>query len=86
MLEEEEKKMQEDVGGGNGDVGGLRLDGVREDWEEDVAAVYERGVGELRRLGRLGAVSGDEDRSRKGSLTETVGRVQRAKMVALELE
>ena len=47
--------------------------------------MYERGVEELRRLGGLGG-GGDGEESGSGSLTETVGRVQRAKMVALELE
>lgn len=87
-LEEDGKRKEEfGDGDGDGDGGGLRLDEVREAWEEDVAAVYERGVGELRRLGGLaGGDGGGGEGSVSGSLTETVGRVQRAKMAALELE
>jgi kinetochor protein Mis14/NSL1 len=62
--------------------GVLKLDDMREGWQEDVAEMYERGLGELRRLGGYGG-SAEEG---SGSLTETVGRVQRAKMVAMELE
>jgi len=85
VLEEDEKKKKE-FGDGDEDGGLLRLDEVREGWEEDVAALYERGVEELRRLGGFGGGGGDREESGSGSLTETVGRVQRAKVVTLELE
>jgi len=45
---------------------------------EETGAMYERGLAELRRLGGDGSGS--------GSLTETVGKVQRARTVAMELE
>ena len=70
-------------GGGDGKNGGvLKLDDMREGWQEDVAEMYERGLGELRKLGGHGG-SGEEG---SGSLTETVGKAQRAKVVAMELE
>jgi kinetochor protein Mis14/NSL1 len=93
--------LEEEFGDGDGDGDGagagaragglLRLDVVRDGWEEDVAAAYDRGVEELRRLGGLaggglGLDDGEGSGSGGGSLTETVGRVQRAKTVALELE
>ena len=59
----------------------LKLEKVDEKWNEDVARIYEVGVSGLRRLGGL-------DKSDGGgcSLTETVGKAQRAKMVAEEIE
>jgi kinetochor protein Mis14/NSL1 len=68
----------------------LKLDPVSDEWQEDVATVYGRGVGELVRLSGLagggdGSGNGEGSGGGRGSLTETVGRVQRAKMVALEL-
>jgi kinetochor protein Mis14/NSL1 len=72
-----------DRGGGDGRNGGvLKLDDMREGWQEDVAEMYERGLGELRKLGGHSG-SGVEG---SGSLTETVGKAQRAKVVAMELE
>jgi kinetochor protein Mis14/NSL1 len=62
--------------------GVLKLDDMREGWQEDVAEMYERGLGELRRLG----VHGGSAEEGSGSLTETVGKAQRAKVVAMELE
>ena len=73
------------VGEGEGEGKGvLKLEGLREGWEEDVGSLWERGLGELRRLGGQGGSGSVEDGS--GSLTETVGKVQRAKIVATELE
>ena len=73
----------------------LRLDPVPDGWSEEVAEMYERGLADLRRLcGGVGAgatlPSGGETENagagRGGSLTETLGKVQRARDVAMELE
>jgi hypothetical protein len=77
-------------------VMGLEMDGgvgmgLREGWRDDVRVSYERGVDELVRLSGFkthnGSVSGNgNDNGRGGSLTETVGKVQRARTVALEFD
>ena len=70
-----------------GSEGVLKLDHMRGGWQEDVEGVYERGLSELWRLGgHGGSVPSGDERSGSGSLTETVGKVQRAKVVAMELE
>lgn len=64
---------------------GLELDSMRDGWNEDVRGVYERGVSDLAVLG--GAAQKKEDGGHDvGSLTETVGKVQRARNVAGEFE
>jgi kinetochor protein Mis14/NSL1 len=60
--------------------GVLELDRVEEGWREEREAMYELGVGELRRLGGLDKEDGG------ASLMETVGKAQRARDVAMELE
>ena len=61
------------------------MENVRGGWQEDIEKMYEHGLAELRRLGGL-----DDSAARQGgasrSLTETVGKAQRAKVVAMELE
>lgn len=70
----------------------LTLDAVPDSWLQDVSDTYERGLGELRRLGGglggvgLGRASSATADDHAGSLTETVGKVQRARTVVLELE
>jgi len=60
------------------------LDGAREDWLEDAKDMYERGV---QALARLAGLAGETEAGRGGSsLTETVGKVQRARTVAMEFE
>lgn len=66
------------------EVRGLKLDSVRPGWEADVTGMYERGLSELRRLGGHADAVGPDEGS--GSLTETVGKAQRAKVVAMEFE
>ena len=83
-LEKEEEGEEVEVVGVERPV--LKLEGVREGWEEDVGAVWERGLGELRRLGGQAGSGSVGDGRGRGSLTETVGKVQRAKVVATELE
>lgn len=63
---------------------GLELDPMRDGWNEDVSGVYERGVGNLAVLS--GVSQSQEDRRDVKSLTETVGKVQRARNVAGEFE
>jgi len=76
--EEEERVVGERGQGGEGeDMLGLDLD-LDLVGGEETSAMYERGLAELRRLGGDGSGS--------GSLTETVGKVQRAWAVATELE
>ena len=77
-------EMEMEDGGVESSGRGFELDGVRHGWEADVAGMYERGLGELKRLGGHDRSVKEEEGS--GSLTETVGKVQRAKVVAMELE
>lgn len=51
-----------------------------EDWNREVKEMYDLGVA------RLGVLSGTVQDNREKSLTETIGKVQRARTVALELE
>jgi kinetochor protein Mis14/NSL1 len=83
-LEEDQRALdvrKEGAGDGRGE-GGLELHDMRDGSREDVAGVYERGLGELK---RLGGHAGSVEEGR-GSLTETAGKAQRAKVVAMELE
>lgn len=68
--------------------GTLKLKPLRDGWHDDVQEMYARGTGELVSLAGLrtdetlpGASS-----QRGSSLTEIVGKIQRARTVALELE
>lgn len=63
---------------------GLELDPTRDGWNEDVRDVYERGVSSLAVLS--GVSQGHEGNRDVKSLTETVGKVQRARNVAGEFE
>ncbi|KAG9790863.1 hypothetical protein KCU88_g1196, partial [Aureobasidium melanogenum] len=62
---------------------------AREGWSDDVKEMYERATGQLASLaGLLTAAKEAESasRSEEPSLTETVGKVQRATTVAMEFE
>ncbi|KIV82258.1 hypothetical protein PV11_04381 [Exophiala sideris] len=75
--------LGENAGAINNGVLTLKLQ--REGWRDDVKAVYEHGVSELAVLAGLAA---EQDGSTPcgASLTETVGKVQRARTVAMEFE
>jgi kinetochor protein Mis14/NSL1 len=75
ILEQQGQEQSDDV---------LRLDKVREGYYEDMQATYAQGVGELARL--AGVSKNSDGGGGGGSLTETVGKVQRARTVAMELE
>jgi kinetochor protein Mis14/NSL1 len=70
--------------------GGLKLEPVPGGWSEEVAEMYERGLADLRRLGggvgSVGAGGALRGGGEGGSLTETVGKVQRARDVAMEFD
>jgi Kinetochore protein Mis14 like len=70
--------------------GGLKLEPLPGGWSEEVAEMYERGLGDLRRLGggvgSVGAGGALRSGGEGGSLTETVGKVQRARDVAMEFD
>ncbi|KIX00746.1 uncharacterized protein Z518_09811 [Rhinocladiella mackenziei CBS 650.93] len=68
--------------------GNLRLKPLRDGWHEDVKAMYERGTGELATLSGLTASENDSVASAQhaASLTGTVGKIQRARTVAMEFE
>ncbi len=87
-IEEEEQEARdhrEHLRNGQEVQEGLRLDPLPGDWSEETAEMYERGLADLRRLG-----AGDTLLLRRtgqgGSLTETAGKLQRARDVAMELE
>lgn len=63
---------------------GLELDDMREGWWGDVKGGYERATEELGSL--VGVKSQGGETAQGGSLTETVGRVQRARTVAMEFD
>ena len=67
---------------------GLEMEGLRVGWWEDVKGGYERATEELGRL--VGVEAQDTEAAQRirrgGSLTETVGRVQRARAVAMEFD
>ena len=67
---------------------GLELEEMREGWSGDVKGGYERATEELGSLVGLRSHGGEVARGavEGGSLTETVGRVQRARMVAMEFD
>ena len=68
---------------------GLNLVHMRHGWNEDVKEMYDRGTSQLAVLSGAGnrdkVETGDEMQGMI-SLTETVGRVQRARNVAAEFE
>ncbi|KAJ9603600.1 hypothetical protein H2200_011786 [Cladophialophora chaetospira] len=67
----------------------LKLKALPDEWFEDRQKMYERGTSELSALAGL-AGSGEQNvataTQHRPSLTETVGRVQRARTVAMEFE
>lgn len=65
---------------------GLQLTSTREGWNEDVRDVYTRGVQSLAVLSGISQKTGSNDLANVASLTETVGRAQRARGVAMEFE
>ncbi|KAK4937539.1 hypothetical protein LTR10_021831 [Elasticomyces elasticus] len=75
--------LRENAGAMNNGVLTLKLQ--REGWRDDVKAVYEHGVSELAVLAGLAAEQ-DGSTPRGASLTETVGKVQRVRTVAMEFE
>ncbi len=66
----------------NEDENVLKLEPVRDGWHEDVAGVYERGLGELRRLGGHAGGEGEGN----GSLTGLYPKAERARDAMMELE
>ena len=67
----------------------LKLNEPRVGYYEDMHATYSRGVEELARLAGVGNKDGGGQAGQGrggGSLTETVGKVQRARTVAMEFE
>ncbi|ETI24956.1 hypothetical protein G647_04326 [Cladophialophora carrionii CBS 160.54] len=73
-------------------VGVLKLNPLPDGWFEDRRAMYERGTNGLAALAGLagrrvdGSASASISAGNGPSLTETVGRVQRARTVAMEFE
>lgn len=86
---DEEMDQGESFGDGKEDRG-LKLEPLPDGWSEEVAEMYERCLEDLRRLGGGVGSTGAGDASwsgvQGGSLTETVGKVQRARDVAMEFE
>jgi kinetochor protein Mis14/NSL1 len=79
-FEREVRRIKEDAEKEGGkDV--LKLKGLDDGWMQDRKEMFERGVKDLAGLAGL---SGSEGKG--SSLTETVGRVQRAQTVAMEFE
>lgn len=69
----------------------LGLKPLRDGWHEDIKAMYERGTNGLASLAGLGTTNASASSSgalglHGASLTETVGKVQRARTVAMEFE
>ena len=67
-----------------GDV--LKLEKQREGYYEDMQVTYVHGVEDLARLTGVGSGKEGVAVDQGGSLTETVGKVQRARTVAMEFE
>ncbi|KAJ9655955.1 hypothetical protein H2198_005303 [Neophaeococcomyces mojaviensis] len=65
---------------------GLELELIRHGWNEDVREMYERAVNQLAVLSGVSKRGEGGDGMEGVSLTETVGRVQRARNVAGEFE
>ncbi|KAJ9636161.1 uncharacterized protein PV06_04277 [Exophiala oligosperma] len=65
--------------------GPLKLKTLRDGWHDDVQAMYESGIGELAVLSGLKTTAAENGHG-GASLTETVGKVQRARTVAMEFE
>ncbi|ERF70766.1 hypothetical protein EPUS_05118 [Endocarpon pusillum Z07020] len=91
IKEDEERNHTESFSDGQGAEGRLKLDPLPEGWREETAEMYERGLADLRRLaGGLGSAGARDTSSLRspegGSLTETVGKVQRARDVTMEFE
>ena len=91
-IKEDGEKGPREIGEGEAE---LKLEALPDGWREDVAEMYEHGLGDLRRLAgaagagdtlRRGRVGEDGITWAGGSLTETVGKVQRARDVAMEFE
>ncbi|KAF7506001.1 hypothetical protein GJ744_012348 [Endocarpon pusillum] len=91
IKEDEERNHAEGLGDdGQAAEPGLKLDPLPEGWSEETAEMYERGLADLTRLAGGLAGAGARDTSLRGpdggSLTETVGKVQRARDVTREFE
>ncbi|EXJ94715.1 hypothetical protein A1O1_03112 [Capronia coronata CBS 617.96] len=92
QLAEEEEQFQAEMAAlrhkaaSGSQEGALKLEPpLREGWHDDVKTMFEHATGELMALAGLAGSEGDI-RSGQASLTETVGKVQRARNVALEFE
>lgn len=86
---EYESSARNDISSRNDARNVLGLKPLRDGWQDDVQAVYARGVEELARLAGVKNASEDTgtERWRAGSsLTGTVGKVERARTVAMEFE
>lgn len=86
---EYESSARHDIPGRDDARNLLGLKPLRDGWQDDVQAVYARGVEELARL--AGVKNASEDTGTEGwragsSLTGTVGKVERARTVAMEFE
>lgn len=75
----------------NPDLNPLGLNPQRDGWNDDIKAMYQRGTDGLTTLAGLGVVNTSGPSIGRpvphgASLTETVGKVQRARTVAMEFE
>ncbi len=90
-LHDQQQQSAQDPGREHSE-GVLDLDNPRPGYYQDMQATYARGVEELSRLAGVGnrdsggGGAGQGQGQGGGSLTETVGKVQRARTVALEFE
>ncbi|KIW69009.1 hypothetical protein PV04_04913 [Phialophora macrospora] len=86
-FEREIAKLKHEVAENDG-TGALPLNPLPDGWFQDRRAMYERGTNELAALAGLAGPREDASASTGNgpSLTETVGRVQRARTVAMEFE
>ena len=84
--EEEWDRQEEEARIQNQNHPSLELDTMRDGWNEDVRSVYERGVGDLAVLSGISQKQDGKAGADVASLTETVGRAQRARNVAGEFE
>ncbi len=84
--EQEARTLREEALGEAG-VAALDLKTLPEGWYDDRRDMFERGTRELAALAGMVNSSEEAGNAAKGpSLTETVGRVQRAKTVAMEFD
>ncbi|OAP65425.1 hypothetical protein AYL99_01397 [Fonsecaea erecta] len=73
----------------SGDDDILKMKPRRDGWFDDVSTMFDRGTNELAALAGVNRAEGDEadhHRLYGPSLTETLGKIQRARTVAMEFE